>query len=143
MARRPLIRFVGGVRFRDLVPPTNIKLGRGLSTRGPIWRGSSSSSLVPMTTGFRRIAITLAISCTLIALVGAQPRPDTPQTTFRSSVDVVTIQASVRDARGRLVPGLTPKDFEVWDNGQVRPIVEFRSDLQSPVTLVIMVDMSG
>jgi VWFA-related protein len=66
-----------------------------------------------------------------------------PQETFRSSVDLVTIQASVRDARGRVVRGLTPADFEVRDNGQVRPVIDFRSDQQSPVTLAILVDMSG
>src|SRR5262245_41753647 len=35
-----------------------------------------------------------------------------PPLTFRSAVDVVTIQASVRDTRGRIVGGLRPKDFE-------------------------------
>jgi len=55
----------------------------------------------------------------------------------------VTIQALVRDARGRVVNGLTAKDFEVHDNGQLRPIVSFRSDKQSPLSLAILVDMSG
>src|SRR3954468_20809038 len=69
----------------------------------------------------------------------AQPAPQT----FRSAVDLVTIQALVRDARGRLVNGLTAADFEVHDNGQLRPIVSFRSDRQSPLSLAILVDMSG
>ena len=69
--------------------------------------------------------------------------PATPQQLFRSSVDLVTIQASVRDARGRVVQGLTRADFEVRDNGQLRPVIDFRSDRQSPVTLAILVDMSG
>jgi VWFA-related protein len=69
----------------------------------------------------------------------AQPAPQT----FRSTVDLVTIQAMVRDARGRVVNGLTASDFEVHDNGQLRPIVSFRSDRQSPLSLSILVDMSG
>jgi VWFA-related protein len=66
-----------------------------------------------------------------------------PSLTFRSAVDVVTIQASVRDARGRVVSGLTAGDFEVRDNGQLRPILSIRSDRQSPLSLAILVDMSG
>jgi len=63
--------------------------------------------------------------------------------TFRSAVDLVTIQASVKDARGRIVGGLTPTDFEVRDNGELRPILSLRSDSQSPLSLAILVDMSG
>lgn len=73
----------------------------------------------------------------------AQEAVPSPQQTFRSSVDVVTIQASVRDARGRVVSGLTTGDFEVRDNGQIRPILSLRSDRQSPLSLAILVDMSG
>lgn len=39
--------------------------------------------------------------------------------------------------------GLTPADFEVRDNGQVRPILSLRSDRRSPVSLAVLVDMSG
>ena len=63
--------------------------------------------------------------------------------TFRSALDVVTIQASVRDAHGRMISGLTTTDFEVRDNGQLRPILSLRSDRQSPLSLAILVDMSG
>jgi VWFA-related protein len=73
----------------------------------------------------------------------AQQTPNDPAQTFRSAVDVVTIQASVRDGRGRVVSGLTSIDFEVRDNGQVRPILSLRSDRQSPLSLAILVDMSG
>ncbi len=65
------------------------------------------------------------------------------ETTFRSSVDVVTIQTSVRDARGRAVQGLTPADFEVRDNGEVRPVLEIRTDRRSPISIALLVDMSG
>lgn len=67
----------------------------------------------------------------------------TPRATFRSALDVVTINASVRDRRGRLVTGLTPEDFEIRDNGQLRRVLSLRSDRESPITLAILVDMSG
>jgi VWFA-related protein len=65
------------------------------------------------------------------------------QQPFRSAVDLVTIQASVRDGHGRVVSGLKTTDFEVRDNGQLRPILSLRSDRQSPLSLAILVDMSG
>jgi VWFA-related protein len=49
----------------------------------------------------------------------------------------------VRDRHGRVVSGLTTTDFEVRDNGQLRPILSLRSDRQSPLSLAILVDMSG
>ncbi len=67
---------------------------------------------------------------------GAPPR-------FRSALDVVTIQASVRDTRGRTLSGLRADDFEVRDNGQLRQVLSLRSDRQSPVSLAILVDFSG
>jgi VWFA-related protein len=83
------------------------------------------------------------IGCVAVVSPSAQDTPGQLQQTFRSAVDVVTIQASVRDARGRVVSGLTTTDFEVRDNGQLRPILSLRSDRQSPLSLAILVDMSG
>ena len=73
-----------------------------------------------------------------------RPEPESEaQQTFRSAIDVVSIQATVRDSRGRMVHGLTAADFEVLDNGQRRPIIELRSDQESPLSVAILVDMSG
>jgi Ca-activated chloride channel family protein len=72
----------------------------------------------------------------------AQEGVSDPPLTFRSAVDVVTIQASVRDARGHVVGGLRTKDFEVRDNGQLRPILSLREE-ESALSLAILVDMSG
>jgi Ca-activated chloride channel family protein len=88
------------------------------------------------------VAVGIVGALAVVAL-RAQDVPDQPAQTFRSAVDVVTIQASVRDARGRAISGLTSNDFEVRDNGQVRPILSLRSDRQSPLSVAILVDMSG
>jgi len=73
----------------------------------------------------------------------AQVAPEAPRQTFRSALDVVTVHASVRDRQGRLITGLNPADFEIRDNGQVRPILSVRADRESPIALAIVVDMSG
>jgi VWFA-related protein len=82
------------------------------------------------------------------AVARAQEPPSRPadrtaaQPTFKSGVELVTVTATVRDRRGRLVKGLEAKDFEVLDNGQPRAIVDFRSE-PSPVSLAILFDISG
>ena len=62
---------------------------------------------------------------------------------FKSSVEVVPISASVRDAHGRAVTTLHAADFEVRDNGVRRPILGFDVDDRTPITIAILVDTSG
>src|SRR5690242_6430490 len=95
----------------------------------------------------QRLSIAMAAIIALVALSVSSSAQQSgsvqSQQTFRSALDVVTIQASVRDSRGRIVSGLTSTDFEVRDNGQLRPILSLRSDRESPLSLAILVDMSG
>ena len=75
-----------------------------------------------------------------LGVVGLRAQdPISVQQTFRSAIDIVSIQASVRDSRGRIVSGLMPTDFEVLDNGQARPILSVRSDREAPLSLAIPV----
>ena len=96
-----------------------------------------------MTTGIRRGIVALLVSGASIIPVAAQTPAEPPVKTFRSATDLVSIQASVRDKRGRPLNSLKTADFEVLDNGQVRPILSLRADRLSPVSLAILVDMSG
>ena len=91
---------------------------------------------------FRQLTIAACI-CVQVAPVALAQEPLNRPPTFRSALDVVTIHASVRDRQGRLVTGLTPADFEIRDNGQLRPVLSLRSDRDSPISLAILVDMSG
>ena len=86
----------------------------------------------------------------LLALVAATPAINTAQgqavpaqqPTFKSGIDLVTVTATVRDRKGRLVQGLGITDFEVLDNGVRRPIAGFRAE-QTPVSVAILFDISG
>src|SRR5687767_5570050 len=91
--------------------------------------------------GMRRILQALAL--TLLPLTGwAQEAAEKQQATFRSGVDLVTVSATVRDSKGRLVKDLKQKDFEVIDRGERRSISEFRAE-QAPLSLAILFDVSG
>jgi Ca-activated chloride channel family protein len=71
-------------------------------------------------------------------MAGQEP----PVVTFRSAIDLVRVTAVVRDKKGRFVRDLTAKDFVVLDNGESRPITDFRHDL-SGVSLALLFDVSG
>ncbi|MGE4054521.1 MAG: VWA domain-containing protein [Vicinamibacterales bacterium] len=65
-----------------------------------------------------------------------------PTIVFKSSVEMVGVNAVVRDRRGRLVRDLTKADFEVIDGGVTRSILEFRDDF-SAVSVAMLFDVSG
>jgi Ca-activated chloride channel family protein len=65
------------------------------------------------------------------------------QPTFKAAVDMVPISAIVRDARGRLVTTLNAADFEILDKGERRSILDFQTDDATPLTLAVLVDVSG
>jgi VWFA-related protein len=92
---------------------------------------------------FRWAVASAAVAGVAVCSVNGQSQADQQRATFRSSADLVSIQASVRDKHGRPLPGLKASDFEVRDNGQPRSILSLRSDLRSPVSVAILVDMSG
>jgi VWFA-related protein len=82
------------------------------------------------------------VASLLLLMTAGLAGQDQPMT-FRSSVDVVTVHASVRDRQGRPMRGLGPDAFSVLDNGQSRPIVSFEADEAAPVTVAFLIDVSG
>lgn len=75
-----------------------------------------------------RLSLVVAL---LIPLVAQQP-------TFKSRVELVTVDAIVVDKDGRPVKGLTPDDFIVSLQGQVRPVrlLDYREYGSSPESTV-------
>ncbi len=65
------------------------------------------------------------------------------QAVFRSSVDLVSVAAVVRDKRGKVMRSLTREDFQLIDAGQRRPFVDFRSAADAPASVMLLVDGSG
>src|SRR3977135_2697010 len=65
-----------------------------------------------------------------------------PVAIFKSSVDLVRVTVIARDHKGRFVQNLTARDVEIVDGGEVRPIVDFRRDLEG-VSVALLLDVSG
>jgi Ca-activated chloride channel homolog len=68
---------------------------------------------------------------------------DPAQPIFRSAVDLVSVAATVKDRKGRLVRNLVREDFEVLVSGNTRPILSFEPSTDGPVSLALVVDLSG
>lgn len=75
-------------------------------------------------------------------LAGGRVAAQQPTVTFRSGVEAVTVTATVRDGRGRVIKDLKKADFEVLDAGTPRPIRDFHSG-DAAVSLAVMLDISG
>ena len=64
------------------------------------------------------------------------------QPRFTGGVEAVTVTATVRDRRGRVVRHLRKTDFEVRDAGVGREIRDFYAG-EAPVSLAVLLDISG
>ena len=68
--------------------------------------------------------------------------PDNPDAVFRAGVQLINVSATVTDARGRFVDGLTKDDFRVYEDGEPVEITQFDNE-RVPVSLGIALDTSG
>jgi VWFA-related protein len=92
----------------------------------------------------RRFLIALALAAAAAAGIsaGQEPSQDGQSFRFRSSVELINVNATVTDASGRFVAGLRKEDFRVYQDDQLQTITHFDSD-RVPVSLGILLDTSG
>ena len=83
---------------------------------------------------------TAALAACAALAAGERQAQQTP--TFRASAKSVPLYVTVQDRDGRLVTGLERGEFEVRDNGRPVAITQFSNAIQ-PITMVLLVDMSG
>ncbi len=94
----------------------------------------------------RLLVLNAALALSLLPTPGTVTRlcaQEPPVSTFRSSIDVVSVSAVVRDRKGRFVGNLERKDFIVAEAGKPRPILDFRAQADGPVKLAMLFDVSG
>lgn len=72
-------------------------------------------------------------------MLNPPPKPDV----IRVDVELVNILCSVRDKHGAYVKDLRKEDFELLVDGHRRPITNFAPEVASPLTVALMLDVSG
>ena len=107
----------------------------------PIGTGLAALFVMAATTGFVDVKAQQAPAPAPSAKPAGQEPLQAP--TFKTSVNLVSVTATVRDGRGRVVRNLQRKDFEIFEKGKSRPILEFKASDQGPISLAILFDVSG
>jgi Ca-activated chloride channel homolog len=64
------------------------------------------------------------------------------QDTLKVSVDLVNVQFSVTDRRGRFIPGMEMKDFVLEEDGKRQEILHFARENELPLTIGMLIDTS-
>jgi VWFA-related protein len=91
----------------------------------------------------------LAFTVTLALCAQSQTKPpaqkpieeDLPS--IKVDVDLVNVLASVRDKKGSLIPNLEKNDFTVLEDGKPQPIKYFTKESDLPLTIGLLIDVSG
>jgi Ca-activated chloride channel family protein len=92
-----------------------------------------------------RTAAMAAAMVVIVAGAGVRAGQDKPTGqgfSFRTGVELINVTATVTDAQGRFVGGLTADDFEVYEDGKLQTISQFESE-RVPVSLGLALDASG
>ena len=89
---------------------------------------------------------TLAFLSLSAALLAQGPPPQKPVDDLPSikvDVSVVNVLAAVHDKKGALVAHLTKDDFTILEDGKPQPIKYFTPESDLPLTIGMLVDVSG
>ena len=89
----------------------------------------------------RLLPVALTLAFLLHTVSGAALQQPPPK--FKAGVSVVPVTVVVRDSNKRLVRDLTRDDFQILEDGVARPIVDFRSTDQAPISIALLLDTSG
>ena len=68
---------------------------------------------------------------------------DEPSTTLKVNVEVVQLFFNVKDKHGALIPNLPKEDFDIFEDGKQQTIKYFKAESDLPLTLGILLDVSG
>jgi VWFA-related protein len=79
----------------------------------------------------------------MLALLAASPAVATPQAEFSTGIKIVSLLVTVRDKSGKFVNDLAQDDFIVEEDGRPQTISYFSRQDDLPLTLGLLVDISG
>jgi Ca-activated chloride channel homolog len=98
------------------------------------------SALRPFAKTLAAAAAAAVLAATVARAQAPPPRPRAP--VFGTGIEVINLNVSVTDARGRYVTDLTKNDFAVFEDG-VRQELSIFNHEDIPISLVLMIDTSA
>jgi Ca-activated chloride channel homolog len=91
---------------------------------------------------FLSIALALLAAAWPAAPLAAQERVQ-DKSAHEYVVRAITLAVTVQDGKGRFVNNLTEKDFTIFENNKKKPITYFNHDFSAPLSLTVLLDVSG
>jgi VWFA-related protein len=88
------------------------------------------------------IGAILAVLVTAVSVETQQRDAGSDAVRFHTGVELVSVSATVTDARGRFVPNLRREDFRLYEDSKPQEITHFSSE-RVPVSLGVAIDTSG
>ncbi|MGZ4886988.1 MAG: VWA domain-containing protein [Candidatus Aminicenantales bacterium] len=90
------------------------------------------------------LALLLALAATAgNSLVSQEPQKKPGDIRVDVTVSAITIAVTVQDKGGKYINNLEAKDFAIYENTDKRPITYFSHNFMSPVSLAVLLDVSG
>ncbi len=65
------------------------------------------------------------------------------KTSHTVAVSAISIAVTVQDKKGRYINDLTKEDFSIFENNEKRDLTYFNHDFKAPLSLTILLDVSG
>ena len=92
------------------------------------------------------LVVTTVVALLIVSVNGQEQTPpqrgtQEPGFRFRSSVELITVTATVSDQTGRFVPGLRKEDFVVYEDDKPVDVTHFSAE-RVPVSLGVVLDTS-
>jgi VWFA-related protein len=92
-----------------------------------------------------KVLLSLALLCGLVGPAASPSFAQSPagEAPIRVDVDIVNVLCTVSNNRGALVTDLTKDDFLITENGKKREIRYFAQEADLPLTVALLLDVSG
>ena len=88
-------------------------------------------------------AIFLLLTLLALVLHPALTQEKKQELEYQVSVNAISIAVTVQDRGGRYISDLEQKDFTVYENEVKQSITYFKHDFEAPVSLTVLLDVSG
>ena len=92
--------------------------------------------------GVMKASVLTLLAGIVLSVFPAVTQSQGSQDTLRVSVDLVNVQFSVTDRRGRFIPGLKKEDFVLEEDGKRQEILHFARENELPLTISMLIDTS-